>query len=140
MPSLEIIRAVDELLDRNDRLPPAVSLPSDVAIRHAESISGFTIGDDYSYFVQRAGNTISLGRVLVDLAHERVGRRGSFVKVLQEARQAGVPEDWMPICSDNADYYCLLPDGTVELWSHDAMFEGKWASLAEWIMQDWIEN
>lgn len=48
--------------------------------------------------------------------------------MLDEAREQGLPDDWLPICEYNGCYYCLTPNGTVRYWTLDgalAMILGK---------------
>ncbi len=61
-------------------------------------------------------------------------------KVLNNARAAGVSRDWIPICEDNGDYYCLLPDGTVRFFSHNGITNESWENLASWIKNVWIDG
>jgi hypothetical protein len=50
----------------------------------------------------------------------------------------GLPRDLIPVCEDNADFYCLNKAGQVVFWSHDGASDEKWSSLAEWIETLWI--
>ena len=56
----------------------------------------------------------------------------------QEAWEIGVPEDLIPICQDNGDYYGMNKKGQVVFWSHDGATDEKWKDLATWIEEVWI--
>lgn len=138
MPSAKMEQAIALLLAHGDacatRLPP----PGDAVLNDIARESGLPLPDDYRTLVQRAGN-ISLTR---ELLQPRAGRGGrlNLLSAIAEARASGVPAEWLPICRDNGDYYCLLPDGSVRLWSHDAMFEGEWSDLPDWVVDSFING
>jgi hypothetical protein len=52
----------------------------------------------------------------------------------------GLPRDCLPICEDNDDYYCILPDGRLKFGSKDGPTGESWPSLAEWIREVWISG
>ena len=52
----------------------------------------------------------------------------------------GVPEDWIPICEDNSNFYCYTPDGTIRYWDHNGANDESWPNLATWIKEVWIEG
>ncbi len=138
MATAKIREAVDLARSHEDAFVTRVPLPSDEVIRYVEAESGFHLSADYRYFVQNAGNLV-MSKELLYLTADREGRSNLLV-VIAEARQAGVPADWLPICEDNSDYYCLLPDGSVQLWSHDGMFEGRWADLSDWVVDSFVRG
>ena len=53
-----------------------------------------------------------------------------------------MPKELVPICHDNADFYCMAPDGRVIFWSHDMQGPNgeEWPSLAAWIEQVWMHD
>jgi hypothetical protein len=59
-------------------------------------------------------------------------------KVVQHARAFGVPPGVLPICEDNANFYCLTPAGSVVYWAHDGMSREEWPSLAAWVNEVWL--
>ena len=65
---------------------------------------------------------------------------GELAVAITDARAMGLPRDWLPICEDNGNYYCLTDDGTVRFWSHDGATDEKWHSLAVWIKTVWIDR
>lgn len=63
-----------------------------------------------------------------------------FPKVLDNAKEWGIPEDWIPICEDNSNFYCYAPDGTICYWDHNGPNDESWPNLATWIKEVWIEG
>lgn len=51
-----------------------------------------------------------------------------------------VPRTLIPICMDNANFYCVAEDGSVIFWSHDchAPTGETWRSVGDWIQKVWI--
>ncbi len=138
MVTAKIRESVELVRSRSEAITSQIPLPGDGVIQYVESESGFRLHQDYRYFVQNAGNIV-LTKELFYLCENHEGRL-NLLRVIDEARQSGVPADWLPICQDNGDYYCLLPDGTVQLWSHDDMFEGRWADLSDWLLDCFIHG
>ena len=60
--------------------------------------------------------------------------------VLSDAREQGLPNNWLPICEDNGSYYCLVPSNEIRYWTADGYSDEIWLNLAEWIKQVWIEG
>lgn len=52
------------------------------------------------------------------------------------------PNELVPICHDNADYYCMTPDGRMIFWSHDVQGPNgeEWPTLAAWIEAVWMHG
>ncbi len=138
MLSAEIREAVRLVETHDDRFVSPVPLPDDDVIRYVEDEIGLKLSADYRYLVQNAGNIV-LSKELLYLRADREGRCNILPSVAS-ARESGVPRDWLPICQDNGDYYCLLPDGSVQLWSHDQMFEGHWFDLSDWVLDCFING
>ena len=59
---------------------------------------------------------------------------------IKEGRQVGVPVDWLPICEDNGDYYCFVPDGKIRFWDHNGASDEHWPDLATWVKEVWIDG
>jgi len=61
------------------------------------------------------------------------------VKVCKEAwEDYGVPRNLLPICENNADFYCINQAGEVVFWSHNGWSNEKWQDPASWIEEVWI--
>ncbi len=68
------------------------------------------------------------------------GVYGELLTTIQKARSAGLLDNWLPICEDNGDYYCIAPDGRVRFWSHDGPSDESWPDLATWVGEVWIQG
>ncbi len=52
----------------------------------------------------------------------------------------GVPRNLVPVCEDNADFYCMNPAGEIVFWSHNGLSSEQWPNLAAWIEDVWLAN
>lgn len=138
MPSAKMEHAVALVLAHSDDFAARAPLPDDAVLDHVAHESGLPLPDDYRTLVQRAGN-VSLTKELLQPRADREGRL-NLLSAIAEARASGVPAEWLPICRDNGDYYCLLPDGSVHLWSHGAMFQGQWSDLSDWVVDSFLNG
>ena len=66
------------------------------------------------------------------------GGHTEFDVVLEGARVSGVPDELVPVCVNNGDFFCMTPSGAVVYWSHDGATDESWPSLADWISEVWI--
>jgi hypothetical protein len=114
-----------------------VSLPDDALLSSYEAETGIEFSEDYKRFLKAVSNvffgTIDPLTVTRDRAF-----RGELANALEDARRLGVPSEWVPICEDNGDYYCLTPSGQVRFWSLDGPTDESWPDLATWIEKVWI--
>jgi hypothetical protein len=113
MATTKIREAVKQIQATPDAFTSQLPLPDDETIKYVETESGIQLSLDYKHLVQNAGNVV-LSKELLYLRRDREGRC-NLLSAIFDARESGVPSDWLPICRDNADYYCLLPDGSVHL-------------------------
>ena len=116
-----------------------VPLPDDALISQYEKEIGFIFSDDYKEVLKKISNifygTIDLLTVTKDKKYH-----GELSQVLNDAREQGLPRDWLPICEDNGSYYCIDNKGKIRYWTTDGYSEESWSDLASWIKQVWIEG
>ncbi|MCO6180762.1 SMI1/KNR4 family protein [Ciceribacter sp. RN22] len=138
--AISIEDVIDEINQADDPGGRKRPLPDDGLIKEYEKDTGFTFPEDYKLFLKSVSNafvgyispfTLSVGAAS-DYGDLRVG--------LAEARKAGVPEDWLPVCEDNGDFYCIVPDGRVRFWDHNGSTDESWPNLATWAKEVWLEG
>ena len=76
---------------------------------------------------------------LASLTDEDEYYRG-LSQILNDAREQGLPENWLPICEDNGSYYCLSPNHKIRYWTADGYSDEQWEDLADWIKQVWMDG
>lgn len=133
----EVIDLINQADDPSGRLKP---LPDDALVEKYEKMLGIPFPRDYKIFLKSVSNAfvgyLSPFTLRKELSE---GYRDLYAGV-QAAREAGVPEHWLPICEDNGDYYCLLQDGTLRFWDHTGVSEEEWPDLATWAHDVWLEG
>jgi len=128
------LTAVSKLIKANES-----NCPNDKILQQIENYLGFKLPEDYIFLIKKIYNLYygTLEPFIVTNSQESLS---DFITSVQQARDMGVPKNWLPICEDNGDYYCLLKDGSVRFWDHNGATEEKWTSLAEWVDNVWIQG
>jgi SMI1-KNR4 cell-wall len=132
---VEITQAIAELRVRNEPVPKPLRLPTEDEVAGAERELGIDFPPDYRRYLLEASDVVFSTKepCVVTLR----GTRLDLVTVVREAREMGVPRDWLPFCEDNGDYYCLAGN-TIRYWSHNGETDEQWPDLGTWIDQVWI--
>jgi hypothetical protein len=134
-----IDNAIAELKVLSMDTPKKPKLPNDRLLDEYEKKIGLQFPKDYRKFLRQASD-VFVGVLTPLIVTENGDAPGELAAVLLEAREMGLPIDWLPICDDNGDYYCLVNNGQVRFWSHDGATDESWPDLATWIKQVWIEQ
>ena len=130
---------ISELRELNEPVPQPLRLPTEVEVNAAEAQPGVKFHPDYRRYLMEASDVVfgSLEPAIVipDSGHL------SLVDMVETARdEMEVPDELLPFCEDNGDYYCLNAAGEVEFWAHDGTTDEKWKDLATWIKEVWIDE
>ena len=132
-----VIAEIDQLDDPTQR---KLRLPDEALIRRYEAATGLTFSADYRLFLMTVSNAFVGTLYPLILNDEMGGTHDELLTTLQEARAEGIPPDWLPICADNGDYYCLTPTGIVRFWSHNGSTSEAWPDLATWAWEVWVSG
>lgn len=117
----------------------SIELPDDIFISAYERKIGFIFPKDYKKVLKEISNIFYGTIELASLTDEKECYRG-LSQILNDAREQGLPEDWLPICEDNGSYYCLSPNHKIRYWTADGYSDEQWEDLADWIKQVWIDG
>ena len=131
--------ALSELKAVRMQLPVAQYLPTDQVLDEYEVLIGLTFPSDYRDFLKSASDSLYNGKAALRVTETRDHSR-ELLDGMREARSIGVPDDWLPFCEDNGDYFCIVPDGAVRFWDHNGSSDESWPDLATWIKEVWIEG
>lgn len=133
----EVIEQINQADDPGGRKQP---LPDDELIEKYEQMTNIAFPEDYKVFLKSVSNAF-VGFMSPFTVNQDISvRHGDLIAGINDARKVGVPEDWLPICEDNGDYYCIVPDGKVRFWDHNGTNNESWPDLATWIKEVWIEG
>lgn len=138
LPGIEAMVAA--LLARNQP-PPCPLLPVTQAdIDAAAQAFGQPLPADFITLHLSAGN-VRFG-LLEPVTLQPNSGHTQFNTVLADAQAYGVPPGLLPICETNADFFVMLPDGTVRFWSHDdgELTDEQWPTLAAWVQVVWLSS
>ena len=116
-----------------------VPLPDDALIDSYEKELGVKFSSEHRSFLKEVSNVLYGTKDPLTVT-ERRAFRGELATAVAEARKLGVPNDWLPICEDNGDYYCITPSGEIKFWSLDGLTDESWPNLGAWIEEVWIEE
>jgi hypothetical protein len=134
-PSLESVIAELRRLNEPVRRPRA--LPTEAEVRELEAEIGMGLPDDLRRFLLEASDVVDGVKEPVTVG---TGDYTDIRSVLEHARHMGVPAELFPVCEDNGDFFCLTRSGEVVFWSHNGATDERWADLAAWIHQVWINR
>ena len=134
---MNLDQAIAMLRSRNEPVPQPFRLPTPMEVDDAERRLSIQFHPDFRRYLLEASDVTcgTLEPVTITCPDSHT----DLFKVAESAWWGyGVPRNLIPICEDNADYYCMNRAGEVVYWSHNGISPEKWHSLAEWIDHVWI--
>lgn len=134
----EIYDVINEINIIDDPSVRKISLPDDALIDRYEVAAGLSFPSDYRVFLKSVSNAFVGDLSPLTLNDEMGGVYGELLSAITEGRSLGLPHDWIPICEDNGDYYCLAPDASVRFWSHNGPSDETWPNLTSWMKEVWL--
>ena len=137
--SYDINDAIFELKKLSIDTPKKPVLPSESILEKYANSIGFKFSDDYRKFLLEASD-VFVGSINPLIITERGNHPDELSVALNKAREIGVPKEWLPMCEDNGNFYCLTQDGSVHFWAHDGATDESWPTLAAWIKTVWIDQ
>lgn len=136
---MDLTDALNQLRSRNEPVPRPFRLPTANEADDAERRLGVRFHPDFRRYLLE-GSAVVCG-VVEPVTITCPESHTDLFKVAESAWEAyGVPRELLPICEDNADFYCMNSSGEVVFWSHNGWASEKWPSLADWIVQVWIAD
>ncbi|MCG9788500.1 SMI1/KNR4 family protein [Vibrio mediterranei] len=112
---------------------------TDAQLDEAQEILGFEFPDEYTEFIKSGYDPGDAPIEALDILDPP--SYANIFETLKNAREYyDLPEELLPICEDNSDYYCLNLSGEVVFWSHNGVTGEKWANVADWRAQVTAES
>lgn len=130
-----------ELRQLNEDVPKPLRLPTEHEVALAESRLGVSFDPEFRRYLLELSDVVFGPIEPVTLAAPE-----SHTHLDTVAHHAwsdwGVPGCFIPLCHDNADFYCVSKEGAVVFWSHDMrdVTGEQWPSVKQWIKDVWIEE
>jgi hypothetical protein len=130
---------ISRLRSLNEAVPKPMRLPTADEVHQVEQRLGVRFHPDYRTYLLTASDvvygTIEPATITAPASHT------DLAAICEMAWDGyGVPRDLLPICHDNADFYCMNGEGEVVFWLHNGTTDEKWPNLARWINDVWIEG
>ncbi len=135
---MNLEEVIQELRKLNTPVPKPLRLPNSDEVEKVEKILDITLHSDFRKYLLLASDVVYGTLEPVTITVE--GSHTDLRQVAQEAWEIGVSRSLLPICEDNADYFCMNEGGEIIYWSHNGISDEKWPDLATWIKEIWIDQ
>jgi hypothetical protein len=129
---------IRELRALNEPVPHPLQLPTAEQVAQIQVKLGIKFHPDFRKYLLEASDVVYGTLEPVTITGE--GGQTELSRVAPRAWESGVPRRLVPVCEDNADYYCMDEQGQVVFWSHNGPTDETWPDLATWIQEVWIEE
>jgi hypothetical protein len=136
---MKLDQVLADLRKLNQPVPKPMRLPTAEEVSAVEKRLGITFHPDNRKYLLEASDVVhgTLEPCTITLP----GADTDLAAIADSAwKEWGIPRELLPICEDNADYYCMNANGEVIFWSHNGLTDEKWPNLATWIRRVWIEQ
>ena len=136
---MKLDRVIAQLRKLNEPVPNPARLPGVSEVEAAQQAVGFAFHADFIQYLLEASN-VTFG-IFEPVTLTEPDSHTYLPTVAADAWRIGIPrDDYLPICQDNADFYCMNARGAVVFMSHDGDFapSERWPDLATWIEEVWI--
>ncbi len=134
---MSIESAIEELKRVRLKIPKKQYLPDEQLIAEYEREIGVEFPEDYRLFLKEASDSMHSGKSVLRLTPER-NHTHELIHELKRARDAGVPDGWLPFCEDNGDYFCFDASKHVRFWSHNGPTDESWPDFEVWLRRVWL--
>jgi SMI1-KNR4 cell-wall len=139
MPEPTLDQVLQRLRTLNEPVPKPLRLPTVAEIADVEHRLGVAFHRDYRKYLLQASDVVYGTKEPATITAP--GSHTDLAAICKHAWEGwGVPRHLLPICEDNADFYCMNAAGEVVFWSHNGQTDERWPNLATWINDVWIEE
>jgi hypothetical protein len=105
--------------------------PSDIEISEAQQKLGFTFPNDNVDFIKSGYDLGNAPMEALEINNPQ-GHLDIYSAIADAKKLYELPDELLPICEDNSDYYCLNKSGQIVFWSHNGLADEKWQNTKEW--------
>ncbi len=136
---MKIETVIKKLRRLNEPVPIPMRLPTSDEVDTAEQQLDVKFTPDYRKFLLEASDVVLGALEPATIADPE--SHTHLIKIAEDAwNQMDLPKNLLPICEDNGDYFCINAKGEVVYWSHNGTTDEKWADLATWLQEVWIDE
>ena len=138
--TMEISDAIEMLLGRRETVPKPARLPTTDEIDAAEDALGISFHPDYRHFQMTASNVV-FGHLEPARLLPETQAYLNLLAMNKKAWSLGLRRDVLAFCQDNGNYYFITAEGKVGFYDHDdETADVGDATLADWIVDEWLEG
>lgn len=136
-PKADLSKSIRRLRSHAKQLPIPRRLPTEGELKEVEARLGRNFHPDFRRYLLEASDVWYGHKSPVTIVNSN---SHTFLERVAESawNGYGVPTALLPVCEDNADFYCMNDRGQVVFWSHDGSTEELWGNLAIWIDAVWL--
>src|SRR5262245_7808656 len=106
-------QALQRLKDANEPVPKPLRRPTPAEVDAAEREIGIPFHADYRRYLLEASHVVFGHREPGVVLPEMRGSHLDLHEMISGARTVGVPNDVLPFCEDNGNYFCINSAGTM---------------------------
>ncbi len=130
---------IQDLKDYSEQTLFPRELPSEEDLIEVEEQTFLPIPRDYRNFLLTVSNLV-LGAMEPTTACDPSSHT-YIPEVSANAWDKGVPRDVFPICVHLNKYYCINPNGGIQLWENGDYTSGsEWEDIWEWAKSVWLKT
>jgi hypothetical protein len=134
---MNLDKAFDKLRSRNRPVPQPPRLPTASEVDAAEQRLGIHFHPDYRRYLLDVSDVVCGTKEPVTITIP--DSHTDLIEVAESAWDSyGVPRNLVPLCEDNADFYCMNSAGEIVFWSHNGLSSERWQNLGKWIQDVWL--
>ncbi|MDB5297028.1 MAG: hypothetical protein JWO31_3011 [Phycisphaerales bacterium] len=135
---MNLDEALEKLRAAREPVPKPLRLPTPEEVDAAERDVGVAFHPDYRRFQLEVSNVVA-GVLEPAVVLPNMMPYLDLRRTVETARKVGVPDDVLPFCQDNGNYFFIDRAGRVGYWDHDDRTASpRHASLADWIVEEWL--
>ncbi|ASJ95894.1 SMI1/KNR4 family protein [Shewanella marisflavi] len=129
---------IEQLRELNQTVPVPLELPSFDQLVEVEEQILIPLPSELKEYLLYASDVIhgTLEPVTVSDPYSHT----YLPEVTSYAWSIGLPREYIAICQQGDDFYCIDQEGQVMLWQDGELDEDSWESFWQWVEEVWIPS
>lgn len=134
----EVEDVIELLREKNIPVPVPMGLPDEDMLVAIEEQMLIAIPPDFKQFLLAASDVV-YGNIEPATAVDPTSHT-YLPEITAEAWNLGVPRHYIVVCEVMGMYYCIAPEGDVQLWQEGEFGEEEWPSIWHWAEDVWLAS
>lgn len=134
---MKLSNVFQKLRALTEDVPNPIRLPTESEIDSTEKELGVVFPVEFRSYLKLASDVVfgTIEPVTITAKDHT-----DIIAVANDAWELGIPKNFIPICEDNGDYYCVAPNGSVHFCSHNGTTDESWSDIEHWINDVWMNS